>query len=101
MSMRRYGERTENKQQECCQAPFFKSSSEELAEYIKDIPETTSFVFVEAEIDKRGKLYKAVQKKGRAMHNLYLPKRIHLLIKSDNTLANVSLSANSKNLYLH
>ena len=46
---------------------FFKTSSEELAEYIKELPETTTFIFVEAEIDKRGKLYKAVQKKGRAV----------------------------------
>ena len=46
---------------------FFKTSSEELAEYIKEIPETTAIIFVEAEIDKRGKLYKAVQKKGRAV----------------------------------
>ena len=46
---------------------FFKTSSEELAEYIKEIPETTAIIFVEAEIDKRGKLYKSVQKKGRAV----------------------------------
>ena len=46
---------------------FFKTSSEELAEYIKELPESTAIIFVEAEIDKRGKLYKAVQKKGRAV----------------------------------
>ena len=46
---------------------FFKTSSEELAEYIKEIPDSTAIIFVEAEIDKRGKLYKAVQKKGRAV----------------------------------
>ncbi len=46
---------------------FFKTSSEELAEYIKEIPDTTAIIFVETEIDKRGKLYKAVQKKGRAV----------------------------------
>ena len=46
---------------------FFKTSSEELAEYIKELPDSTAIIFVEAEIDKRGKLYKAVQKKGRAV----------------------------------
>lgn len=46
---------------------FFKSASVELADYIKEMPETTSMIFVETEIDKRGKLYKAVQAKGRAV----------------------------------
>lgn len=46
---------------------FFKTSSEDLAEYVKEIPETTAMIFVETEIDKRGKLYKAVQKKGKAV----------------------------------
>ena len=44
---------------------FFKNATPELAEYMKDIPETTYFVFVESEVDKRGKLYKAVKDKGR------------------------------------
>lgn len=44
---------------------FFKSSAPELAEYIKNLPETSCFLFVENEIDKRGKLYKAVKEKGR------------------------------------
>lgn len=46
---------------------FFKSASSELADYIKVMPDTTSIVFVETEVDKRGKLYKAVQSKGRAV----------------------------------
>lgn len=46
---------------------FFKNATPELADYIKEMPETTSMVFVESEIDKRGKLYKAVQSKGRAV----------------------------------
>lgn len=45
----------------------FKSSCDELAEYMKEIAETTSFVFVEDEVDKRGKMYKAVKKSGRAV----------------------------------
>ncbi len=44
---------------------FFKNATPELADYIKEMPETTAMVFVESEIDKRGKLYKAVQSKGR------------------------------------
>ena len=44
---------------------LFKSGGAELAEYLKEIPDTTSMLFVEKEIDKRGKLYKAVQAKGR------------------------------------
>lgn len=46
---------------------FFKSASAELADYLKEMPDTTYLVFVEEEIDKRNKLYKAVQTKGRAI----------------------------------
>ena len=44
---------------------FFKNSCEELAEYMPQIPETTHFIFVEDEIDKRSKLYKAVKNAGK------------------------------------
>ena len=44
---------------------FFKSASPELSEYIRSMPETACFLFVESEVDKRGKLYKAVKEKGR------------------------------------
>ena len=43
---------------------FFKSANE-LGDYVKELPETTYIVFVEEEIDKRNKLYKAVKDKGR------------------------------------
>lgn len=43
---------------------FFKNASPELAEYLGHLPETTFFVFVEDEVDKRGKLYKTVKSKG-------------------------------------
>ena len=46
---------------------FFKNAAPELADYVKDMPDTTAMVFVESEVDKRGKLYKAVQSKGRAV----------------------------------
>lgn len=49
------------------QSGFFKNASPELAEYIPQIPAETILVFVEKDVDKRGKLYKAVQKKGRAV----------------------------------
>lgn len=43
---------------------LFKHGGEDLAEYLKAPCETTFFVFVEAEIDKRSKLYKAVSSLG-------------------------------------
>ena len=46
---------------------FFKNASPELSDYIKELPETTSMIFVESEIDKRGKLYKAAKDKGRVV----------------------------------
>lgn len=44
---------------------FFKSAGAELADYLKDMPGTTRFLFVESEVDRRSKLYKAVKAKGR------------------------------------
>lgn len=46
---------------------FFKNATPDMADYIKDMPDTTYYLFIESEIDKRGKLYKAVQKKGRVV----------------------------------
>ena len=46
---------------------FFKSAGAELADYIKEMPDTTYYLFVESEVDKRSKLYKSVQAKGRAV----------------------------------
>lgn len=46
---------------------FFKGSSPELAAYLKEMPETTCMLFVESEVDKRGRLYKAVNSIGRAV----------------------------------
>lgn len=44
---------------------FFKTAAgADLADYVKEMPETTYFVFVENEVDKRNKLYKAVNSKG-------------------------------------
>ncbi len=46
---------------------FLKNASPELADYLKEMPESTAMIFVESEVDKRGKLYKAIQKQGRAV----------------------------------
>ena len=44
---------------------FFKNKCDELADYIPKLPDTTCLLFVETEVDKRSRLYKAVQKYGR------------------------------------
>lgn len=45
---------------------FFASSNDALAEYIPDLPTTTYIVFVEDEVDKRNKVFKAVSSAGYA-----------------------------------
>ena len=47
---------------------FFKggAGADEMTQYMEHIPETTSLVFVESEVDKRSRLYKAVKKYGYA-----------------------------------
>lgn len=46
---------------------FFKSGGEALADYLKEPAPAAYFVFVETEVDKRSRLYKAVQAKGCAV----------------------------------
>ena len=43
-----------------------KLTSEEMADYLPQMPESTCLLFVESETDKRSKLYKAVKKYGYA-----------------------------------
>lgn len=43
---------------------LFKNGGEKLAEYMGNIPETTIFLFIEQEVDKRSKMYKAVKANG-------------------------------------
>lgn len=45
---------------------LFKSGGEQMAEYLAAPCETAFFVFTESEVDKRSKLFKAVQSKGYA-----------------------------------
>ncbi len=47
------------------QSGFFKNACPELAEYLPSLPEETILVFVEDEVDKRSKMFKAVKQKGR------------------------------------
>lgn len=44
---------------------FFKNKCEELAEYMKELPEYMCMIFVETEVDKRSRMYKAVKACGR------------------------------------
>lgn len=43
---------------------FFKTSQVELAEYLENVPESSNIIFVETEIDKRGKMYKVLKNQG-------------------------------------
>lgn len=46
---------------------FFKSGCPELADYLRNPSETTVFIFVESEVDKRKDIYKAASKLGFEM----------------------------------
>lgn len=45
---------------------LFKGNADELVEYLPNLPETTCMVFVEDEVDKRSRMFKAVKKYGYA-----------------------------------
>ncbi len=44
---------------------FFKGACDDLAEYLGEPSPSTNFIFVEEEVDKRSKLYKAVKNNGK------------------------------------
>ena len=46
---------------------FFKNAVDKLADYMKNLPEYLVLIFVETEVDKRNKMFKAVQKAGRVV----------------------------------
>ena len=46
---------------------FFKNKCDELADYIKTLPDYVRMVFVEEEVDKRSKLFKAASRAGSAV----------------------------------
>lgn len=46
---------------------FFKNKCDLLADYLKEVPDYLYMVFVEEQVDKRSRVYKAVGKTGRAV----------------------------------
>lgn len=46
---------------------FFKNKCDRLADYMKELPDYLCMVFVEDQVDKRSRVYKAVGKAGRAV----------------------------------
>lgn len=80
---------------------FLKKDGEELAEYIPNAPESTFFIFVEEELDKRSKLYKAINKHGNAVefgqqNDELLAKWIGSRIRKENK----GMSQNAYNLFI-
>ncbi|MEG1848229.1 MAG: DNA polymerase III subunit delta [Lachnospiraceae bacterium] len=63
---------------------LFKHGGEEMADYLQAQSETTFFIFIEQEIDKRSRLFKAVKDKGRAVE--FTTQEEATLIKWINTL---------------
>jgi len=43
---------------------FFKNATEELVKYLPHLPATTHIIFIESEVDKRGKMFKTVKEMG-------------------------------------
>ena len=58
---------------------FFKNACEELAEYLPQVATATHFIFVEDEVDKRSKMYKAAKASGRIVE--FLPQTEELLTR--------------------
>lgn len=68
---------------------WFKSANDRLADFFKTIPDTTFLIFVEEEIDKRNKVYKALTASGYAANfdiqdEATLKKWIAGLLKKEN-----------------
>ena len=70
---------------------WMKSGNDRMAEFMKNIPDTTYIIFEEAEVDKRNKLFKAVTSNGYAANcdvqdEATLKKWIMGLLKKENKL---------------
>lgn len=70
---------------------WFKSGNEMITDLVKSLPDTTYIIFVEEEVDKRGKLYKAVSARGYAalceiQDEATLKKWVMGLLKKENKL---------------
>ncbi|WP_022747694.1 DNA polymerase III subunit delta [Lachnobacterium bovis] len=68
---------------------LFKKSEDDVAEYIEQIPDASILIWVENEVDKRNRLYKAVDKNGLAVefaeqNDKVLEKWISIRLKKDN-----------------
>lgn len=68
---------------------FFKKTAEQLAAYLEQPSPTVCFVFVETEVDKRSKMFKALGKCGRAVefaaqNEATLKKWILVMLKKEN-----------------
>ena len=68
---------------------FFKKNADELADFLSQAPDTTSFIFVEDEADARLKLYKQISKLGRCVEfttqsDRYLLQNIGAFLKKQN-----------------
>lgn len=66
-----------------------KSGNDDMAAYIENIPESAVLIFVEAEVDKRNKLYKQIKNNGYVcecsrMNNADLTKWILVRLKKEN-----------------
>lgn len=80
---------------------WMKSGNDRVVELIKELPDTTFMIFVEEEVDKRNKLFKAVGAKGYAasfevQDEATLKKWIMGLLKKENKL----ITADALNLLL-
>lgn len=80
---------------------WIKSSNDKLADFIKNLPDTTYVIFAEEEVDKRNKLYKAIAANGYiascdVQDETTLKKWIMGLLKKENKL----ITADALNLLL-
>lgn len=46
---------------------FFKNKCDQLADYMKELPDYLTMIFVESDVDKRSRMYKAVKNAGRVV----------------------------------
>lgn len=75
---------------------FFKSGNEAMEKVIQELPDTTVIVFVESNIDKRNKLFKAVQGRGTvAMFSTPSEKTLLVWLKKLFTEDNIAIEDNA------
>lgn len=78
-----------------------KGSNDELAEYIPNIPDTAILVFVEEAVDKRNKVFKAIQAKGLAVEFTALKsEELNAWVGGFLRKNNTNMTNNAYNLFL-